>query len=215
MVQIFSQYWPAFAQGLGVTLMLAGTAWFLGFALGLPLGLLASTQPRLLGSALKICGFLFSALPALAVLFWMHYPAQEILGIVVPPAITTGVFLSILNIVLVGNITYASVTELPPELSITCKISAMSDRDAFYKVLLPTALRSASPAFLATQLTILHMTLFGSLISVEELFRVSQRINALEYKPVEIYTIMAIMFAVVCLPLAWAQHYAAQRAATL
>lgn len=215
MFQIITQYWPALAAGLAVTLALAGAAWVAGFTLGLPLGLLASREPRIFGKALKICGFVFSALPALAVLFWMHYPAQKILGIVVDPAITTGIFLSVLNIILVANITYTSVLELPPELGITCRLASLSEKQSFYKVLLPTALRTASPAYLTTQLMILHMTLFGSLISVEELFRVSQRINALEYKPVEIYTIMAIIFAIVCLPLAWAQNYAAQRAQRL
>jgi ABC-type amino acid transport system permease subunit len=42
--------------------------------------------------------------------------------------------------------------------------------------------------------------LFASLISVEEIFRVSQRINSLEYKPVEIYTALALFFLSISLP---------------
>ena len=47
----------------------------------------------------------------------------------------------------------------------------------------------------------LHATLFASLISVEELFRVSQRINSTIYRPIEIYTALALFFLVVCLPI--------------
>lgn len=47
----------------------------------------------------------------------------------------------------------------------------------------------------------LHTTLFASLISVEEIFRVAQRINAKIYKPVEIYTALGVFFLLVCLPL--------------
>jgi ABC-type amino acid transport system permease subunit len=47
----------------------------------------------------------------------------------------------------------------------------------------------------------LQLTLFASLISVEEIFRVAQRINATIYQPVEIYTALAIFFLIICLPL--------------
>ena len=47
----------------------------------------------------------------------------------------------------------------------------------------------------------LHMTLFASLISVDELFRAAQRINAQIYKPVEIYSAVGLFFLLVSLPL--------------
>ena len=40
----------------------------------------------------------------------------------------------------------------------------------------------------------LRTGLFASLISVNETFRVAQRINSQEYHPVAIYTAMAILF---------------------
>jgi ABC-type amino acid transport system permease subunit len=45
------------------------------------------------------------------------------------------------------------------------------------------------------------MTLFASLISVQELFRVAQQINSQIYKPIEIYTALAVFFIAICLPL--------------
>jgi ABC-type amino acid transport system permease subunit len=48
---------------------------------------------------------------------------------------------------------------------------------------------------------VLQSTLFGSLISVEEVFRVAQRINATAYQPVQIYTALALFFLLLCLPL--------------
>jgi polar amino acid transport system permease protein len=51
------------------------------------------------------------------------------------------------------------------------------------------------------QVGMLHATLFASLISVEEIFRVSQRINSTIYRPVEIYTALALFFLMVCLPI--------------
>jgi ABC-type amino acid transport system permease subunit len=36
---------------------------------------------------------------------------------------------------------------------------------------------------------------------VQELFRVTQQINSLIYKPIEIYTALAVFFIAICLPL--------------
>jgi ABC-type amino acid transport system permease subunit len=62
-------------------------------------------------------------------------------------------------------------------------------------------LRQIIPSLLSLQVNMLQLTLFASFISVEEIFRVSQRINALIYKPIEIYTALAILFLIICLPL--------------
>ena len=208
---LLNEYWPALLRGLAVTLGLASFAWVSGLVVGVPLGLFASRERLITGRILGGLGFIFAALPALAILFWLHYPAQQLLGVSINPALTTAAILSILNIIFVGNIISAAVSNLPSELEMSCKLVGLPERVAFFSVLLPAALRVASPALLSTQLAVLHMTLFGSLISVEELFRVTQRINSLEYKPVELYTLMALMFAAVCIPLAWVQRTIAKR----
>jgi ABC-type amino acid transport system permease subunit len=65
----------------------------------------------------------------------------------------------------------------------------------------PIILRQILPSLLTIQVSMLQATLFASLISVEEIFRVAQRINAVIYKPVEIYTALALLFLLICLPL--------------
>jgi ABC-type amino acid transport system permease subunit len=69
-----------------------------------------------------------------------------------------------------------------------------------FRIQLPLILRQVIPALLPLQVVMLHTTLFASLISVEEIFRVAQRINAQIYRPVEIYTALGIFFLGVCLP---------------
>jgi ABC-type amino acid transport system permease subunit len=47
----------------------------------------------------------------------------------------------------------------------------------------------------------LQATLFASLISVDEIFRVAQRINARVYRPIEVYTALGVFFLAICLPM--------------
>jgi len=89
-------------------------------------------------------------------------------------------------------------------------VCGISKKDAFLKIELPIILRQTIPSLLNTQVNMLQITLFASLISVEEIFRVAQRINATIYKPIEVYTALAVFFLLICLPLnglaLWLKH---------
>jgi ABC-type amino acid transport system permease subunit len=57
----------------------------------------------------------------------------------------------------------------------------------------------------------LQATLFASLISVDEIFRVAQQVNSLIYKPVEIYSMLALLFIAICVPLHLLANYLRQK----
>ena len=58
----------------------------------------------------------------------------------------------------------------------------------------PLILRAALPRWIDQQVVILQTSLFASFIGVTEVFRVAMRINSQVYRPVTIYTAMAIVF---------------------
>ena len=60
---------------------------------------------------------------------------------------------------------------------------------------LPLLLRAALPRWVDQQVIVLQTSVFASLISVTEVFRVAQRVNAKEYRPIASYTAMAVLFA--------------------
>ena len=59
----------------------------------------------------------------------------------------------------------------------------------------PIVLRQMIPGLLMIQVTMLQSTLFASLISVDEIFRVAQRINAVVYRPIEVYTALGLVLS--------------------
>jgi polar amino acid transport system permease protein len=69
------------------------------------------------------------------------------------------------------------------------------------KIIFPAASLNVLPRMLNLGIVSIHMTMFASLIGVEELFRVSLRLNAEYLQPIEIFTFMALLYAAICLPL--------------
>lgn len=198
---IIEKYHLEFLQGLWVTFQLCFFTWIIGIALGGFLGYISSTQDKFLGFFLKATAFIVSGVPILVFLFWLHYPAQTFLNIVVNPFFTALIMLAIINTFAVMEIVRNGLKNLPKQYVEVAKLCGLSKSKTFFKIELPILLRHILPSLIVAQVNIIHLSLFASLISVNEIFRVAQRIIAIEYKPVEIYTALGIFFLIINLPI--------------
>jgi len=198
-LHILIDYRVALVQGLWVTGELCLIIWTSGLFLGAMLGVLAH-RFRFFQWLVVIGSFFVASVPILVLLFWLHYPLQELLGIVLDPFFTTVFTISAVNVLLVVSVLRVALNDFPKEYVVAGMVCGLLPWEIILKIQLPMLFRQVLPQLLSIQINMLHLTLFGSLISVEEIFRAAQRSNAMVYKPVEIYTAVAILFILVCLP---------------
>lgn len=201
LLTILDRYSGEFLNGLGVTLMLSALVWGISFSLGSAIGWAAVRYPRVLGLPVRGIAAILAGVPAIVFLFWLHYPAQTALGIIVEPFYTALTALSVLGTFVVADTMRSVLAGFPKQYALAARVCGLSERSIFIKIQLPLILRQLLPAYLIVAVNILHMTLFASLIAVNEIFRVTQRINSLIYKPIELYTGLALFFALVSVPL--------------
>ena len=195
---IIMNYQRAFAHGLMVTLELVMIVWSAGLVLGGALGIWGAKSWSNVGVFSRLISFVLSAVPILVILFWLHYPLQAILDIVIDPFYTAAFALSLINVFAVADIVCGSLRDFPTQYLLAAKVTGLTVKQTVLKIQLPLILRQILPGLLFLQVTMLHTTLFASLISVEEIFRVAQRISAQIYKPFEIYTALGILFLLIC-----------------
>lgn len=200
-IEILTEYSEAFGNGLLETLKLAAIVWTIGCVLGIGLGALAARYPRALGRPSATIAFMLSGIPIMVFLFWLHYPLQVLLNVVIDPFYTAALTLATVNLFSVAEIVRRSLRDFPNQYLVAAKVCGISKMQSFWSIQFPLVLRDILPALLTTQVAMLQATLFASLISVNEVFRTAQQINATIYKPVEIYTALGFLFLAVCLPL--------------
>ena len=211
MIEIILNYKEAFLQGLLVTLKLSVTIWGLGLVIGGLIGVLETKWKKSVGIPSRTLAFLISGVPVLVFLFWLHYPLQALAGVVIDPFYTAALTLTIVNVFAVSGIVRHGIDELPAQYIETARVCGLRRSKIFWRVELPLVLRYIIPPLLQTQVNMLHLTLFASLISVDEIFRMAQRVNAIVYKPVQVYSALGIFFLLVCLPLNGLALYLKQR----
>ena len=191
----------AFAQGLWITAKLVFISWVLGIIIGTLIGIFSSKNKKAFGISFQIFSTIITSVPILVFLFWLHYPAQSFFNISIEPFYTALFMLSIINIIAVGEIVKNGIQNVPKQYLEVANLCGIGRRKRILKIELPLIFRHILPSLLMAQVNILHMSLFASLISVGEIFRVSQRVIALEYKPVEIYVALGIFFLLISLPI--------------
>ena len=188
------QYRDAFLGGLSVTLQLVVVSATVGTVLGLALEWLCAALGAPARRFANAFAFTVAGIPALVILFWLYYPAQTLLGVIVSPFLTAAIALVVINTFSIYRIIADAIASFPKQYGAAAVVCGLTPRQIFRYVQTPILLRLVLPRWIDQQIVILHTSLFASLISVEETFRVAQRVNSTVYQPVVIYTAMALLF---------------------
>lgn len=205
--EIFSTYKEGFLQGLRVTLRLCLMVWFIGIVLGTVFGILSAKYIKSFGLITKIISTFISGVPVIVLLYWLYYPMQQQLQIDIP-AFNIAVFaFSFVNVFIVADLVKNAIKDLPNQYLLSAKVSGLSERTILRKIQIPLIFKQLLGPVLLVQITMLHNSIFASLINVDEIFRQIQRINAMVYKPIELYTALAMFFIIITVPLTLIAYY--------
>lgn len=208
-IEIITVYHEELLNGLSTTIYLFLSIMSIGIFIGFVLGKILFHYSQYQKFFYLTHGFIIS-IPIIVLLFWFHYPFQSALGISINPFILSICLLFLFNGFIIAKIILENLNAIPNQFREVAILHNFSPQKIFLTIELPLLLRSALAELSSQQMQVLHITIFTSLISVEELFRVVQRINSIIYQPIETYTALAIFFIVISIPFqilsSWAKN---------
>jgi polar amino acid transport system permease protein len=181
--------------------------WIIGIILGTALGVLSAKYSKSIGFITKIASTFISGVPVIVLLYWLYYPMQQELQIDIP-AFNIAVFeFSFINVFMVADLVKNAIKDLPNQYLLAAKVSGLSERTILTKIQIPLIFKQLLGPILLVQISVLHNSIFASLINVDEIFRQIQRINAIVYKPIELYSALAMFFIIISVPLTIIAYY--------
>lgn len=201
MFRLLDAYKEAFLSGLSVTLKLCLCVWLLGILVGSLLGVLGFRYKPTFGLMNSLISTVVSGIPIIVLLYWLYFPMQQILRVDFDPFWIAVTALSLVNIFMVSNVVSDAVAQLPEEYRVSAVVSGLSQQTFIRRIQIPLVIRQVIGPVLSIQLAMLHNSIFASLINVDDIFRQIQRVNALEYKPIELYSALALFFIAISVPL--------------
>jgi ABC-type amino acid transport system permease subunit len=85
---ILVTYREGLVAGAAVTLKLCAIIWCSGLFVGTVVGAASARWPQTIGIPMRFFSYLLAGTPILVLLFWLHYPAQSLLGVIIDPFYT-------------------------------------------------------------------------------------------------------------------------------
>lgn len=201
MFSILIEYQHLFLGGFLTTIKLLLSIMLVGIPFGVLLGVTGGRYSPIVSWFVSSLRFMTKVIPVLVLLFWLHFPLQAILGIVVDPFWTTVAALGVVNLIAVAFIIQSELKLLPVAYREAGITLGMSKGQIVRYIELPILMKRVLPSISLNQASMLEYTLFASLISVPELFRVAQSVNAMVYDPVSIYSLLVLFFVIILAPL--------------
>jgi polar amino acid transport system permease protein len=204
-------YWGLIWQGLGVTVLYTVITVVAGLAIGLLTGILRTTAPRWIGIPLRGYIEVFRCTPLLVQLVWVYYALPVLIG--VDMTATTACFLTLS---LYAGSFYAEIFRGGIEAIDRGQWEAgqaigMREGRIFRRIILPQAVQVMVPSLINQTIMQLKNTSLVSTVAVGDLLYEGSVITAASYRPLEVYTTIAVLYFVVLFPLTLVADQVEQR----
>ena len=189
-------------EGLKVTLQLALVSNVVGLVLGFGLCLLAMSRWFFVRWPVQLFIEFFRCTPALLQIVWFFYCVPMLFNVFVDP-ITMGVLALGLNLAAFNAEAYrAGVQAVPREhLDASVALGLRAWQRTLY-VVLPQALRSATPVLMTNGISILQQSALVAIVAVSDLMYVGKSLATEAYRPLETYSLIALIYFALSLPIA-------------
>ncbi|KVE22181.1 amino acid ABC transporter permease [Burkholderia vietnamiensis] len=201
----------ALIDGLKVTVVLAVAANAMGLVLGFVLCLLAMSRWALVRWPARLFIEFFRCTPALLQIIWFFYCIPMMVDVFIDP-ITMGVLALGLNLTAFNAEAYrAGVQAVPKEHLDAAVALGLRPWQRTIFVVLPQALRSAMPVLLTNGIGSLQQSALVAIVAVADLMYVAKSIATEAYRPLETYSVVALVYFALSLPIAKLVHVIERR----
>ena len=193
-------------RGFGWTIALSLLAFAGGGMLGFALALARVYAPRPVRATAVLYIKLIQGTPLLILLF-LTYFGLPAMGLVVDPLVAVALGLSTYASAYLGEIWRGSLEAVPRAQEEAAACLALSWRQRMVHVILPQAVKIATPPTVGFMVQIVKNTSLASAIGFIELVRAGQMINNATFRPFIVFVLIAALYFALCYPLsAWSRR---------
>ena len=205
------QYWDLFAWGLWLTFAYTVGAIIIGVVLGLILCFGRLSRFRVISGLARAYQEVFRCTPLLVQLMWFYYALPLLIGITIENYVAAMLTLSLYAGSFYSEIFRGGILSIDKGQTEAAKAIAMSDRQVMWRIVIPQAFKRVLPSFINQSVIQFKNTSLISVISVGELAYMAAVVNGQTYRPLEAFTVVALLYFVVLFPMTQAADYVEHR----
>lgn len=186
-------------SGLYYTLLLSFTAIVISIVIGLAVALPALSANRALRRFNRVYVELVRAVPILVLILWVYYGLPQMTGLSITVFWAGVIALALSDSAFEAEIFRAGIQSIDKGQYEAAHSISLSYPDMMMYVILPQAVRRILPALGNQLVYMLKMSSLVSVIGMQELTRKANELVVVEYRPLEIYTVLVLEYLVLIL----------------
>jgi polar amino acid transport system permease protein len=194
------RYAPLFWKGIGVTLAYTVGTVLIGLLIGLLIGIGRLSRSWLVNAPLVAIIEVFRCTPLLVQIVWFYYALPVILNVQIPAVVAATLVLSLYTGAFYAEIFRGGIVSIEQGQWDAARALGLSPWNVMRKVVLPQAVRRMVPPFMNQSIIQLKNTSLVSTIAVPDLLYQGTLITADTYRPLEVYTVVAVIYFVLLFP---------------
>lgn len=193
--------WFYIFEGAGVTILVSLFGFIGGIAFGLPLALMRSSKNVLL---VKLSGLFIHSLQGipLPVMMFLVYFGISILGTNLSALLSAAIAMTLYSSVFLGEIWKGCIQSISKEQWEAAECLSLSKVQVLRFVIFPQAFRMAIPPTVGFLVQIIKNSSYAVVIGLFELTYSAKVVNNSTFQPFVVFTVAALIYFVLCYPLA-------------
>ncbi len=190
--------------GLWQTLLISAVTLVLAMFGGLVIAMLDMSKFFVFRTIGIAVGEVVRNTPILVQLLWIYYVLPMVLGINLDAWSALVIGLSIYSSCFIAEAYRAGIQAVPRGHLEAARVLGLSPVQTFTRITLPQAIRMTLPPLAANFVQLIKYSSLGAVISVGEITRRGMELSASIFRPLEIFTFIAVVYFLICWPLAMA-----------
>jgi polar amino acid transport system permease protein len=198
---IVTRYLDVLLLGCLTTIELTILCYALSNVAGLLLGLLSLAAVRPVRAVVIAWIELFRGIPGLVVLLWVYLALPQITGVSLSSFASAVVALSITLSAYLAEVYRAGLQSVGRGQAEAGFAVGMSWRQVMGRIVLPQAVRRVVPPLTNALVSAFQLTALASIVNVHDLIFEAQTVSITTFRPLELYTVTALLYLVMLYPL--------------
>lgn len=185
-------------SGVRATLLVTAAALSVGIVVGLVVALGRMSRRRWLHGPATGYVEVFRNTPALVQLVWVYYCLPILTGINMSAGVSCTLALAVNGAAYIAEIIRGGIQGVDRGQVEAARTLGMSYAQTMRKIILPQACRRMIPPFVNESVALLKFSSLVSVLGVADLTYQAQVLSTTTFRPIEIFTFIAVVYFVLC-----------------
>lgn len=192
------EYLPYLAKGIWTTLLITVASIAVGMVIGVFVAICRLSRNPFLSLPMRAYIEFFRNTPTLVKLVWVFYLIPIVLGIQTDALTSCILALAISAGAYIAEIVRAGIQDVPRGDIEAAMAVGMTPAKIMRRIILPQALRKMLPPLANTFIVFLKYSSLVSVLGVGDLMYRANVISTTTFRPLEVYTVLAMFYFVLC-----------------